>query len=397
MSLKCTLLIPNSPSKSGRVRRFQIPGTRTRVTQITTFCADIVGPGPTHIYLVEGECIVLLDTGIPASLVKKLFYSWRGEPVPPEIEALPDNYIEEQISTGLKAAGYAMKDLDILAISHGHPDHFFLGSHILRHGKPKVLAHLYETSAISNPWEMLSRWISGREKIAALGMPQPSYPSLELAEHVNREAEGLAFRVDIPVFQDSPLQVNGSTVHDISIRHLPGHSPGSIGLLVGARDEQRILLAGDAILYPITPVPGDLLLYLRTLRKLEGLENVALVLPAHGRAIKDLRSRVLFLQNHHHRRLRLTYEACRSPRSPWEIATMPKYFNVRLDPDKFNPLAATETLAHMEVLLMAAGIFRSHIRKGVHYFQNSGEPFRDVYERVKDLVNDEKTRPIMRY
>ncbi|MBW2063726.1 MAG: MBL fold metallo-hydrolase [Deltaproteobacteria bacterium] len=397
MGIECTFLGHNSKSRSGRVRRFELPGTRTRVTRITTFCPDVVGPGPTHIYLIESDVIVLMDTGIPTSLAKKLFYTWRGEPVPPEIEALPSDYSERQIAAGLQAAGYGFGDIDLLVISHGHPDHFLQGSSILRHGKTKVLAHLFETSAICNPWEMLSRWISGREKIVALGMPEPSYPSRKLSDHVNHEARGLAFPVHIPVFRDSPLRINGSKTDHIHVKHLPGHSAGSIGLLVGRQDEQRILLPGDAILYPITPIPGDLLSYLRTLRKLERLEDIAIVLPAHGKAIKDLRARVLFLQNHHYRRLKLTYEACRTPRTLWEIATMPRYFDIRLDPDKFNPLASTETLAHMELLLMAGGIFRSHIRNGVHYFQNSGEPFTEVYERVLELVKEEKVHPILRY
>ncbi|MBW1996603.1 MAG: MBL fold metallo-hydrolase [Deltaproteobacteria bacterium] len=397
MGIECSLLGHNSTSKSGRVRRFTLPGTGTRVTQIPTFCPDVVGPGPTHVYLIESDILVLLDTGIPTSLAKKLFYTWRGEQVPSEIEALPWDYSERQIAAGLQAAGYGFGDVDLLVISHGHPDHFLQGSSILRHGKAKVLAHLFETSAICNPWEMLSRWIAGREKTVALGMPEPLYPSQNLLDHVNREAHGLAFPVHIPVFQDSLLRINGARIDDIHVKHLPGHSAGSIGLLVGRQDGRKILLPGDAILYPITPIPGDLLSYLRTLGKLERLEDVTLVLPAHGKAIKDLRSRVLSLQKHHHRRLKLTYEACHTPRTLWEIATMPRYFNMRLDPDKFNPLASTETLAHMELLLMAGGIFRSHIRHGVHYFQNSGEPFREVYERVLELVKEERVHPILRY
>jgi hypothetical protein len=76
---------------------------------------------------------------------------------------------------------------------------------------------------------------------------------------------------------------------------------------------------------------------------------------------------------------------------------MRRYFTVYVDPGKFNPLAGTEALLHMEILKMAGGLFRSHIKKGIHYFQNSGEPFEDVYGRVMELVGDRRATTIMRY
>jgi hypothetical protein len=76
---------------------------------------------------------------------------------------------------------------------------------------------------------------------------------------------------------------------------------------------------------------------------------------------------------------------------------MRRYFKVYVNPGEFNPLAGTEALVHLEILKMADGLYRSHIQEGVHYFQNSGEPFDDVYSRVMDIVEDRKISAVMRY
>ena len=93
----------------------------------------------------------------------------------------------------------------------------------------------------------------------------------------------------------------------------------------------------------------------------------------------------------------MTYRACRKPTSVWEIATIPGYFQTKVKPSEFNPLAASEALAHVELLMMVDALSRNHIRQGVHYLQNSGESFEDVYGRIMNLVRDRETSPIVQY
>ncbi len=76
---------------------------------------------------------------------------------------------------------------------------------------------------------------------------------------------------------------------------------------------------------------------------------------------------------------------------------MDGYFDAYLNPLKFNPLAGTEVLVHIEILKMVEAVCRVDIRNGVHYFQNSGEPFQEVYGRVLELVRMTPTEAIMRY
>jgi glyoxylase-like metal-dependent hydrolase (beta-lactamase superfamily II) len=397
MALTGYQLKPNTKLASGRVRRFALPGKRIRITQITTFCPDIIGPGPTHIYLIETDSLVMFDIGIPTSLAKALFYSWRNQPIPKEVKKLPLDYSEQQLLEGLKIAGYSIDDIDLLIISHGHPDHFLSAHTIFHRKKPKIAAHILDAPEISSPWEMLRQWILLRQQMRGTGMPPPKSTDETLIRAVEGGAMGSSMKMDVPIFRNGPLKIDGSPISGIQTIHLPGHSPGSIGLIVGEEGEERVLLCGDVLLNPITPHPNDLLLYLRSLKELESLNKIALVLPAHQKAMRHLKARVEFLQAHHRRRLRATYEACYEPRCAWDIAIMPRYFDLYVDPLKFNPMAGREALVHMELLRMVEGLCRSHIQTGVHYFRNSGEPFEDVYARIMELVDDKAAKTIMRY
>ena len=403
MNIQGSQIKPNTKLGSGRVRRFILPGGKLRITQITTFCPDIIGPGPTHLYLIEDEAVILVDTGLPTQLAKSFFYHWRFQPIPKEIDALPPDYSEQEFREALKVAGYSVEEIDLLVISHGHPDHFLLGRSVVDQSNAKVTAHVLDTSMICNPWAFLSLWISRRHQSRAMGMPSalPDHINLPVDKLISDAfdpwSQGLFLKVDNVIISDGPLELNGSPIKQIEVRHLPGHSPGGIGLVVGEKGKERVLICGDILLYPITPIPDDLLVYLRTLRELKKLENISLVLPGHGMAFHNLKARITQLQEHHHRRLRRTYHACRRPKTVWEIATMKNYFDVYVDPRKFNLLAGREALLHLELIQLAGGLHRSHIEDGVHYFVNSGESFDKVYGRIMETVNSDEVVPIMRY
>jgi hypothetical protein len=68
-----------------------------------------------------------------------------------------------------------------------------------------------------------------------------------------------------------------------------------------------------------------------------------------------------------------------------------------VDPSQFNPIAGLEVLAHIELLKLAESLYRTHIKDGVHFFQHTGAPFKDVYDRILELVNDRNISTIMNY
>jgi glyoxylase-like metal-dependent hydrolase (beta-lactamase superfamily II) len=357
MSIQERVIRHNSKIGSGRVKQYLLPKGR-KITQITTFCPDKIGPGPAHIYVIQDQALTLVDTGIPTDLVKKLLYSWRAQPIPPAEEKLPDDYSETELITGLKAAGYSLKDIELIILTHGHPDHFLMGQTIVAESGAKVSAHILDTDTIGNPWWLLRRVYDLRPRLSAMGMPPPALTLYEFYKQVALESSNLAFKVDYPIILDGPLLFDGYRSDLIQVKHTPGHSPGAICLIIGKEEDEKAMICGDVILYPITPHPDDLVAYLRTLNDIEKLENIALSLPGHGDNIRNLTGRVRFLKKHHHHRLHLTYKACNTPKCPWDIASMPQYFDTFVDPEKFNPLAGNEAFIHMRLLEMANGLFR---------------------------------------
>ncbi len=400
MNYKTTQIRPHTNTNSGRVKRYHLPGGKIRITQISTFCPERIGPGAVHSYLIESDTLILLDTGLPTDMAKTMFFPSHIRKMPEAVDALAPDFSLQELLGGIQSAGYAVEDIETIVISHGHPDHYLLGTSIQKLCKASVKAHILDTPLISSVWSPANRWLSRQAQITAMGMP-PAVKGDVSASDVVRQSFGLwgeidPLVVDSPVFDEGPLEVNGSKVRGIEVVHLPGHSPGSIGLIVGEDHEEKILLCGDVLLSPITPIPEDLLSYLQTMQKLKALDDIGLVLPAHQKSIYSLETRVNQLQKHHHERLKKTYNACTQPKSVWDIATIQGYFDIYLDPEVHNLIAGTEVIAHLELLQLAGGIRRDHIKDRVHYFVNSGEPFDRVYERTMELVRDEQSTYIMR-
>jgi len=386
---------------SGGVSQFGLPGARANITRIRTYCPDEIGPGPTNVYVIQQDgALILMDAGIPTHLAKIFFYHWRSQPMPKEIEELSPDHGFKEFQEGVELAGYSRRDLDLVVISHSHPDHYLMAGRILDGTRAATSAHVLDTPDMCNPWGLLASWFSRQGQMMATGMP-PARPPRELVteetlRRLDMESLGVALKIDCPFFKEGPLTLGGAELPGIEVRHIPGHTPGSVGLLLGREGDKKVLLCGDVLLDPITPHPENLLVYLQTLEEMDTWNDVELVLPAHGHAIGDFRSRIAYLRHHHRKRIRTTYEAFREPRCVWDVATLEGYFETYVDPKKFNFLAGLEALVHSEILYMADGLRRTEIKGDVQYFKNSGEPFDEVYGRIMEIVAEKKARTLMR-
>ncbi len=385
MNIKETILRPRAKHGSGLVRKITQEGSPAAVTQITTFCPDRVGPGATHLYLIEAGELILVDTGLPTQLVKPLFYDAFHQPVPSRFADLPQDLSLRELTTGLNLAGYALEDIDLLVLTHGHWDHFMLARAIMERCQARIAAHLLDTPRICNPWALLLFWESRREEARGMGMPSPPSLNQETVRRFGSEVMKLSLRIDRPLNGEGPLPDNlgGSMVETIN---LPGHSPGSIGLLVGARERERLLISGDVILAPISPIPHELLPYLRTLLRLRGLEGVGLTLPAHGDEIRDLKGRAGSLLEHHHLRLKKTFEACAEPVSAWQVATRKGYYDIVVAPDEFNFLAGREAYAHLDLLRSVNLVELVDIQEGCQIFRAAKEDFETGWQLILKLA-----------
>ena len=115
---------------------------------------------------------------------------------------------------------------------------------------------------------------------------------------------GLKRKIEFTVVNDDdPIDIGDFHFRCVAT---PGHSPGHTCLYEA---EKKILIAGDHILFDITPniaywveMEDSLGMYLASLDKVNALD-VELVLTGHRRLVHDLRGRVRELQEHHRARL----------------------------------------------------------------------------------------------
>lgn len=369
---------------SGEVRRISLPDSGVEVTRITTFCPERVGPGPTNLYLIQAEKLILVDTGLPTHLLGPMFFEAFGNPVPPKLADLPPDLSLQELESGLHLAGHGLEEIELIVLTHGHWDHFLLARTLLKRNSALVAAHLLDTPMLCNPWAVLNFWETRRTDARIMDIPSPPVLNDDLLGRMNKSGMRLGLDVDRPILREGPLpgDIGCSGLETI---HIPGHSPGSLGLLVGPKEE-RLLISGDVILTPISPIPHELRPYLTTLNRLRRTEKVALTLPAHGEVIPDLGARASFLIEHHRLRLEKTLRACAEPVSAWQVATVPGYYDIQIDPAEYNFLAGREAYAHLDLLRQINLVEMVDIRRGTHIFRARSRDFEAGWERIMELA-----------
>jgi len=142
----------------------------------------------------------------------------------------------ERIAAQLDQAGYTLSQLETLVLTHAHGDHVGGAAEVARRSSAEVVAHKDEVPYIeqskplpgSNPAQQALIWLSNR----------------------------LLFRlspcsVDRGVEEGDVLDALGG----LRVIHIPGHTPGTIGLY---QPERGILFCGDALFnaHPMTGADG---------------------------------------------------------------------------------------------------------------------------------------------
>jgi glyoxylase-like metal-dependent hydrolase (beta-lactamase superfamily II) len=230
-----------------------------------------------------------------------------------------------------------------IVVTHSHPDHVGGAADVaLITGAPVSQGRLdYQ--------RCLSHW--GNERA---GAHLADHLLLHGAPDVEARRIGEATSSLLPLVhfaRDPQLLDEGDLVHGWRVLHLPGHADGHICLL---RD--GVLLAGDAILDPITPTvglfpggaPDPLADYLASLARIVELRP-RVAYAGHGRPIPDPPARAEEIQGHHGERLVETVRALESgPRSAWDVSHA--LFPEPLPPPQ-RRFAVVETLAHLEHLV----------------------------------------------
>ncbi len=177
----------------------------------------------------------------------------------------------------------------VAILSHGHLDH--MGS---AHEFAECWAHEREPTEEADRGTLSGSRLLQILGTEAIGEDGPAEVMLTAVPHEGYDIGGYELR---PVRPTRRLR-DGDRIdlgeRTLTVLHLPGHTPGSIGL---HDEESRILFTGDVIYEPIEDLLDDLAgsdveQYRASMRRLAGLD-VDIVHPGHGESFSGERLREL--------------------------------------------------------------------------------------------------------
>ena len=242
------------------------------------------------------------------------------------------------VERGLGEAGLGWRDLDLIAITHHHPDHYGGSGRLRELTGAQVLMHRNDFALV---FEGIFKYPSFPELVAMHGGPAFEESGRGPTKHP-------AFKPAAPdrfLADDEHIDLGSRAVR---VLHTPGHTPGHCCFEVL---EEQIVLTGDHVLPKITPhvgyYPGSddpLADFLDSLKRIaEGGYRHAL--PAHGEPFLDAASRCARIVRHHEFRLRACVDALgKKTLTGWEI--WPAVFGDHVE--GFHRFAAMfESLAHL--------------------------------------------------
>ncbi len=181
-----------------------------------------------YVYLICGERICLIDSGVASS--------------------------ERIIADYLQRMGRSPEEITQLILTHAHPDHIGSAAALKGMSGCAVAAHAAERAWIEDVD------LQGRER------PIPGFKSLV----------GGSVSVDLLIEDGDALDLGGGLC--LQVLHTPGHSPGSLSLWL---PQERALFSADAV-----PVPGDMPIYedlmasVRSIKRLKSVAGVGVLLAA---------------------------------------------------------------------------------------------------------------------
>jgi glyoxylase-like metal-dependent hydrolase (beta-lactamase superfamily II) len=296
--------------------------------------------------IADGEQVVLVDSG------------W----------AISES--EELLVKALDGIGYGLGDVREFLVTHVHRDHYSQAVAIRRAQGSRVSLGEHERPTLE----------AIREAIRT-GIP-PAHPELvragapsELIRRNRARANADEWELpDVWLCAGVTLPLRTRTLQVIAT---PGHTRGHV---VFYDEGAGALFAGDHVLPHITPSIGletphaqsPLRDYLDSLRLVRSLPDARL-LPAHGPDTHSVHARVDELLDHHEQRLTDTAKAVeRGASTAFEVAHVLRWTRRLRHFDELDPfnqvLASTETLAHLDVLVLRGWLTISIAEGGVAHY-----------------------------
>jgi glyoxylase-like metal-dependent hydrolase (beta-lactamase superfamily II) len=301
--------------------------------------------------LADGEHVTLVDCGV-----------WRADPSDDGLPAL---------QRGLRQAGYELRDVSRIIVTHAHIDHYGLAGRLMELTGAQLHMHAMtdlDCEKYRHPDTAIAR---RRDMYADHGITEPELG--KLAEQLKVWLPYLYSVVEASrrLRGGEDLVIGGRRWE---VLHTPGHSFGHLCL---HSPEDGVVFSGDHLLPGvIPPVTFERGFDADPLRSyLESLELIAqrkprLVLPGHGRPFGDVARRIEAISRHKRRRLAAIAGLIEArPRSVVEIAD--ELFAkavLRLGRD----FALSETLAHIAYLRWSGSVERRTRPDGTYEWYATG-------------------------
>jgi glyoxylase-like metal-dependent hydrolase (beta-lactamase superfamily II) len=335
------------------------------------------GLGHVNMYgLLDDRGLAVVDPGLPGQ------HSWKA------------------LKQRLKSAGFRLRDVHTVIVTHSHPDHFGGAGRIRKEAGAEIVAHQAFTTWSLDETKRRNHMPSEEDEAEAERIAAMAAQALD----VEAESEIPTVADHTDDYEGDPLRDNptaharsqavpwgGETpwggskhpmpplrrrmilramrmlfappdptlrvVHGQRIRlagrewvsvHTPGHTIDHLCLF---DPEYGLLLSGDHVLPSITPhISGvgngadSLRSYIQTLDLVAALDGVKLGLPAHGHPFDDVPGRVEAIKDHHRERMEQLREASLAigPASVEQLSH-------EIFPRKhWGVMAESETFAHLE-------------------------------------------------
>jgi glyoxylase-like metal-dependent hydrolase (beta-lactamase superfamily II) len=304
------------------------------------------GLGHVNCYALEdGDGFCLVDPGLPG----------------------PESW--DALIAALGRAGVPLTRVHSIYVTHSHPDHFGgaaqlrdeTGADIITHERFRFWWDPNDFEAVDPeegdvvlPFERPTPW--GGE---------PFRPPSDVASEMWRAEMRRGKWIPRPTRRLDDADVITLARRDWVAVHTPGHTPDHLCLL---DPTEGVLLSGDHVLPTITPhisgmgnTEDPLAEFIDSLNRVEKLEGVTIVLPAHGHPFTDLAGRAEAIKKHHEERLdRLRHASA----DMGEAGSVHQYMQYLFSERAWGSMAEAETYAHLEHLRLA-GQATSHWEDGL--------------------------------
>ncbi|MGH9186861.1 MAG: MBL fold metallo-hydrolase [Acidimicrobiales bacterium] len=312
------------------------------------------GLGHVNCYALEDERgVALVDPGLPGPK------AWKS--------------LLERVA----AAGFGVKDIHTIVVTHSHIDHFGMAGKLRKDTGADVVTHAsfrtwFDPAADGEPaadrprlpWQQSTPW--GGEH------PRPPL-KIRLRYTLLRPLARRWMATPAPSTRLQDADTIRLAKREWVALHTPGHTPDHLCLLDPV---EGILLSGDHVLPTITPHisgldagPDPLAAFFASLDRMHELNGVGTVLPAHGHPFTDVAARAKDIRRHHEERLAKLRDAAAELSEATVHDLSERLFSERA----WGPMAESETYAHLEHLRLAGETERrARPRDGVLLYRLTG-------------------------